>query len=216
MKRTDIFTYPIWQWDNLEIDNSKIANHAYTLRSKQPEYRNPEGYFNTNHSIKWKSYNLTEKDFLAFPETNKLMTLITELVTPCFKELNPREDIKMCLTSSWFNIYPVGAHLESHPHQGNVLSGTYYVKAKPNSGDLIYITPDVSTYYNFPPKYFYNRNNITAVKHRVPPVEHSLVVAPSNIMHSVKENNSGEDRISFTFNFNCIDVDPNTPNDRYF
>jgi len=214
MKRTDIFTYPLWQWDNLEIDNSKVANHAYTLKEKDPEYRNPEGH--TKYALKWKSYNLTTKDFLAFPETKKLMDLVMTLVQPCFKELNPRPSVRLVIDSVWFNIYPYGSQLEMHPHPGNVLSGTYYVKAKPNSGDLVYTTPDVSTYYNFPAKYFQNRNNITAVKHYVQPVEGSLVVAPSNIMHCVRDNLSDQDRISFTFNLSVKDVTMYTPNDRYF
>jgi len=214
MKRTDIFTYPIWQWDNLAIDNSKVANHAYTLRTKDPEYRNPEGH--SKYTLKWKSFNLTNKDFLPFPETAKLMKMVFDLVNPCFKELNPRPTVNLVVDSVWFNIYPPGSHLESHPHPGNVLSGTYYVKAKPECGDLVYFTPDVSTYYNFAAKYFQDRNNITAVKHYVPPVEHSLVVSPSNIQHAVKENRSDDDRISFTFNLKVIDSHTHTPNDRYF
>lgn len=214
MKRTDIFTYPIWQSDNLPIDNSKVANHAYALKDKDPEYRNPEGH--TKYALKWKSYNLTAKDFLAYPETGKLLKLIMELVDPCFKELNPRPSVNLVVDSVWFNIYPPGSHLESHPHPGNVLSGTYYVKSKPDCGDLVYLTPDISTYCNFAAKYFQDRNAITAVKHYVAPVEGSLVVAPSNIMHAVKDNRSDEDRISFTFNLKVVDSHTNTPNDRYF
>jgi uncharacterized protein (TIGR02466 family) len=214
MTRTDIFTYPIWQWNNLPIDNNKISNHAYTLRNKDPEHRNPEGH--SKYSFKWKSYNLTKKDFLAFPETKRLMDLIFENAKTCFQELNPRQSVSLILDSCWFNIYPPGSHLESHPHPGNVLAGSYYPKVSQDCGDLVFFTPDVSTYYNFAAKYFHGRNNITAVKHYVPPVEGSLVIAPSNIQHAVKENKSEDDRISFSFNFGVIDTDTYTPNDRYF
>lgn len=214
MKRTDIFAYPIWQWESLGLDNSKLANHAYTLKDKHPDHRNPEDY--SKYSLKWKSYNLTKKDFLAYPETKKLMDMIISLVEPCFKELNPRSSVRLVVDSVWFNIYPPDTQLEIHPHPGNVLSGTYYIKAKPKCGDLVYFTPDVSTYYIFSPKYFSDRNNITAVKHYISPVEGSMVLAPSNIQHAVKENKSDDDRISFSFNLGVMDTNTNTPNDRYF
>jgi len=214
VNRKDIFTYPIWTVDNLPIDNEKLANHAYTLRSKDPHHRNPEEH--SIYALKWKSYNLTKKDFLAFPETKKLMDLVMGLVEPCFRELNPRPSVSLVVDSVWFNVYPPDSQLEIHPHPGNVLSGTYYVKAKPKCGDLVYFTPDVSTYYNFAAKYFTDRNDITAVKHYIPPVEGTMVVAPSNIQHAVKENKSNEDRISFTFNLGVKDTDTYTPNDRYF
>jgi len=214
MTRTDIFTYPIWQWKDLPIDNEKISSHAYTLRSKDPEHRNPEGH--SKYSLKWKSYNLTKKDFLAFPETKKLIGLIFENAKTCFNELNPRPTVNLVLDSCWFNIYPPGSNLESHPHPGNVLAGSYYPKVPLESGDLVYLHPDISTYFNYAAKYFHNRNNITAVKHYVTPVEGALVLAPANIMHAVRENKSEGDRISFSFNFGVVDVDTYTPNDRYF
>jgi uncharacterized protein (TIGR02466 family) len=214
MKRTNIFTCPIWEWDNLPIDNSKLEHHAYTLMEKDPEFRNPEGY--SGLILKWKSYNLTAKDFLAFPETGKLIALIEKLVVPCFDELNPRDSAAFVLQEVWFNIYPPLSSLESHPHVGNVLSGSYYIKAKPNCGDLAFLTGDNSTYYNFAAKYFHNRNDVTAVKHLVKPVENSMVVAPSHIMHAVKENRSEEDRISLSFNYKVISNNTHTPNDKYF
>lgn len=214
MSRIDIFTHPIWHWNDLPIDNTKIANHAYILKDKDPEFRNPEGH--TKYALKWKSYNLTKNDFLAFPETGKLMKMVFDLAQQCFTELNPRPSVKLAIDSVWYNIYPPGSHLEAHPHPGNVLSGTYYVKGKEDSGDLVYLNPDVSTYYTFAAKYFHERNHLTAVKYYVPPVENSLVIAPSNIVHAVKDNRSDEDRISFTFNLKVIDTDTYTPNDRYF
>lgn len=215
MKRTNIFTCPIWEWDNLQIDNSKLEEHVYALMKKDPEVRNPEGYSNKVLS-KWKSYNLTPRDLVSFPETEKLINLIKQLVVPCFDELNPRDSTTFVLQETWFNVYPPAASLGSHPHVGSVLSGTYYIKANPNCGDLVFLTGDNSTYYNFAAKYFSNRNDVTAVKHFVQPVEHSLVVAPSHIMHAVGINKSEENRISFSFNFKVIGDNKYTPNDKYF
>jgi len=215
MKRTDIFVSPIWSLDNLEIDNSKLENHAQQLRQKFPDNRNPEQWQETN-VIKWKSYDLTQTDFLATPELNKLVNIVSENVNLCFLEINPRENIKLALSGVWYNIYDIGSDLEAHVHPGNCISATYYVKAPVGCGDFVVTNPDRTIPYQYTPKYFTNRNEITRVKYYLKPEVGSLVIFPSNLNHLVTANKSEEQRISISFNYKVMDEHPFPPNHKLF
>lgn len=220
MTYQNMFVIPYWRFDNLGIDNSRLVEHVHQLRSKTPDKRNPEGY--TPHDefklrgLKWKSYNLHEKDWNAVPELLDAVNKIKSLVEGCFKELEPKEHVQLELVECWYNLYPPGVGMEIHPHPGNFLSGTYYLQAKEGAGDLVYFNPDITSYYNYASKYFYDRNDVTAVKKFYPPTVGTFTCAPSNIQHAVAINTSDEDRISLSFNFRLKDDNTFTPNHKLF
>jgi uncharacterized protein (TIGR02466 family) len=215
MKRTDVFVCPIWSFENLPLDNSKLEQHAYRLREKYPEKRNPESYQTVN-ILKWKSYDLTTKDFLATPELNKLVGIVTESVNKCFLEMNPRENVTLQLSDVWYNIYDTGSTLESHPHPGNCVSATYYIKMSKDCGDFVLSSPDKTIPYQYSPKYFANRNEITREKLFITPEAGTLLCIPSNLTHWVTVNKADEQRISISFNYKVVDVNPFPPNHKLF
>jgi uncharacterized protein (TIGR02466 family) len=215
MKRTDIFVCPIWSFDNLPLDNSKLEQHAQQLREKYPEKRNPESYQTVN-LLKWKSYDLQKKDFLATPELNKLVDIVTESVNKCFLEMNPRENVTLELSDVWYNIYDTGASLESHPHPGNCVSATYYIKTPEDSGDFVIGGFDRTIPYQYSPKFFIDRNEITREKYFITPVAGSLICIPSNLIHWVTSNKSDNQRISISFNYKVMDTNPFPPNHKLF
>ena len=215
MKRQDIFVTPIWVFENLPIDNSKLEEHVQRLRNKDPESRNPENYQDIL-TVKWKSYNLNSKDFLATPELNKLISIVNDNVNECFLELNARETSKLELSDAWYNIYDVGSSLEGHTHPGNCLSATYYIKYPPNSGYFTCATGDRTNVYQYNAKYFTDRNELTREKFLYEPVVGTLIVFPSNLYHFVTPNRSDDQRISMAFNHKLITDNKFTPNHRLF
>ena len=215
MKRTDCFVTPVWVVDNLPIDNSKLIDHAHLLRIKNPEKRNPESYQEVN-VLKWKSYDLSTTEILTVPELSKLVNLVILYANECFAELNPRDNAKLEFQDIWYNIYDVGADLESHVHPGNCISATYYVKAQDNCGDFVIGTADRSASYQYSPRFFKDRNKFTSVKQYFKAVTNSLLLIPSNAMHWVTTNRSNEERISISFNLKLTGDNKFPPNHRLF
>jgi uncharacterized protein (TIGR02466 family) len=217
MKRTDCFVTPVWVIDNLQIDNSKLIEHAQQLRIKNPEKRNPESYQEVN-VLKWKSFDLSAVEILAVPELAKLVKLVKGYADECFAEMNPRDNAKLDFKDIcvWYNIYDVGADLESHVHPGNCISATYYIKSQDNCGDFAIGTADRSTTYQYNPKFFKERNEFTSVKQFFKPKVNSLIMIPSNIMHWVTPNRSNEERISISFNLKVTGDNKFPPNHRLF
>jgi len=215
MKRTDCFVTPVWVVDNLPIDNSTLIDHAHLLRHKNPEKRNPEAY-QTINVLKWKSYDLGTVEILAVPELKKLIELVYTYAIMCFAEMNPRENAKLELQDIWYNIYDIGVDLESHVHPGNCISATYYIKAQDKCGDFGIATTDRSISYQYSPKFFKDRNELTSVKQFFKAVPNSLIIIPSNVMHWVTPNKSNEERISISFNFKVTGDNKFPPNHRLF
>lgn len=221
MARENMFSIPIWKFKDLEFNDNELERHAYLLKSKDPESRNPEGYSTISkdqriRGVKWKSYQLGKKDYIGTPALDKAVSTVTGIVEQCFKELQPKSHVSIELEACWYNIYAPGVGMEIHPHPGNVISAIYYIKSKEGSGDIVYFNPDVSAYYNYSPKYFFDRNDITAVKYFYSPVVGTLICAPSHIQHAVGINMSDEDRICLVFNFKVKDDNPHTPNHKLF
>lgn len=215
MNRQDIFVTPIWNIDELPIDNSKLLEHALRLRDKEPTKRNPE-QFQTARVYKWKSYNLTEIDYLAVPELKKLVDLVTSYVNQAAQEIDLRDTTSLKISDLWYNIYDKGVDLEGHIHPGNFLSATYYIKAQEDCGDLLFRTSNHTIYYQYNPKTISNRNNITAVAWNMKAIENRLVIHPSNVYHSVSSNQSNDQRVSITFNYQIVDSNRFPPNHRLF
>lgn len=88
----------------------------------------------------------------------------------------------------WLNINPPGTYNELHSHETPIgenyasadYSGVYYVSVPEDSGQLV----------------FKDSENVE----RLTPLDHMLVLFPSNIWHGVNPNNSQYDRISIAFN----------------
>ena len=90
-------------------------------------------------------------------------------------------------------------------HENSLLSGVYYLDAPKDAGGIVFvkgyneqeifpmaITPKVSEY---------NYVNSKQMTFKVNPGK--LVIFPSNLMHSVEENKSNNDRYSLAFNLFC-------------
>jgi uncharacterized protein (TIGR02466 family) len=107
------------------------------------------------------------------------------------------------ITQSWVNKQAINALHEKHIHTNSILSGTIYISVDENTGDLFLFKStlnkrmminSIDEYNDFTYDYYIFRPKIF-----------DMYIFPSNLYHSVGENNSTIDRISLSFNtfYNC-------------
>ena len=100
-------------------------------------------------------------------------------------------------TECWLNIYSEGHAQEIHQHANAVVSGIYYVKAPPGSGDLLIHSPYADVMLD-PPECKPNGLNIKVMP--ITPKEGMMILFRSFVKHSVRPTRCKEERISIAFN----------------
>ena len=110
------------------------------------------------------------------------------------------------IQSMWFNVSSKGNFNWRHAHVGSVHSGTYYVKAPPDSGDIVFFNPNyfaaLSAWVRVLPNGSETDNIIKAVRPNevyVKPHKNLFTMFPSWLEHCVKPNETDEKRISVAF-----------------
>ena len=103
---------------------------------------------------------------------------------------------KLALKRGWVNHHKTGQSLVTHNHGNVTVVCTYYIKAPPNSGDLILYDPRGGVNWGWEVE-----GGIVGVKHiRVQPKEGTLVIFPGFLLHAVDINRSPQPRISLSSN----------------
>ena len=151
---------------------------------------------------KWKTNinnNFTSKEVYVFDNLlgNKSF-LVNEIQhhinNYCEKILGEKPALKP--TQSWLNFNPPGTSHHKHCHGNSIVSGVLYFKTTPKSGALVLHKREFFTIKNSTINNTTFNNDI----YRVFPKEHTLILFPSSLEHSVDNNESDETRISLAFN----------------
>lgn len=101
---------------------------------------------------------------------------------------------------SWINIFRPGMQEMQHAHEGSILSGSYYVEAPENCGDLIFQDPIGERRCH---RAFTNtgvKTPQTATEMSYPPKPGRFLMFESWMQHAVLGNKSGKIRISIAVN----------------
>jgi len=103
----------------------------------------------------------------------------------------------------WMNVMPQGAYHTMHIHPQSVLSGTYYVQASKKTSSIKFEDPRMCSFMNAP-----LISEAAPQTHQrfyeIHPKVGEVVLFESWIRHEVSENQSPEDRISISFNYDWI------------
>ena len=114
-------------------------------------------------------------------------------------------DVEFYFLNSWIVKHYPKDWAQEHMHENSLLSGVYYLDTPKDAGGIVFvkgyneqeifptaITPKVSEY-----------NYVTSKQMTFKVNPGKLVIFPSNLMHSVEENKSNNNRYSLAFNLFC-------------
>lgn len=144
-------------------------------------------------STGYSSFN-NASNLLLLPEFNDVFSLIKPTITEFFSRLDFTG--KWDFINSWTNVYPQGAYVPPHNHGTAHWSGTYYVGADVDCGDLILTDPKEYALSNEPEGTRYRGNT----RITIPVTPGKLIVFPGYLKHESERNQSGADRIVISFN----------------
>ena len=189
------FSTPIWSAKiaNYKDVNEELLNYISNLREQ-----NPEGIrkSNTNgwHSKDFDLNNKTPKKFIYAVSSN-INTAFNDMDWDIEKQI-----IK--IKSIWAIINEKGAYNDRHHHGNSALSAAYYVRAPKDCGDIVFYDPRPAPVFSHP--IAKKPNILNATVNSITPDEGLLVLFPSYLDHSVKPNQSSNQRIVISFNVNLI------------
>ncbi len=102
------------------------------------------------------------------------------------------------ITGCWANVNSTGASHAIHSHPNNFLSGVYYVQVQPGADTVNFHDPRPQTGIIRPPITELTAQNTDQVVVNVS--KGTLLMFPAYLSHSVSRNESGQPRISISFN----------------
>ena len=171
-----------------------------------------------NYNLEQKLYDLQKQDKVGSPKSNvkgwhskedlylhegfkEVTQDIMFQAQECFNALSVERKYGPEMTGLWGMINPPGSRNNVHTHPYNYLSGVYYLKTPPKSGNLVFLEPKPQAEVLSPPK---KKDASIHLAHSVDfePKENTLIFFPSWLQHEVKINSSNEDRVILSFNIN--------------
>ena len=102
----------------------------------------------------------------------------------------------------WININYKGSHNKSHQHPQSDYSLVWYVKTPDNCGDIVFENPNLFTQFNSLQRLNYPNYDLD---YRITPQVGDCYLFPSDLRHTVEENQSDSDRISISANLVFVD-----------
>jgi len=186
MEMMDLFSVPILE-KTFDFDLAEIQHNCYFKR----EIDCGNNVSNVNG---WQSSRFKVDD-------SPLDYFFDEILVNA-KEFAEKISIKSNLTmdAAWININGPGAYNQVHDHPGCVLSGVFYAKAPENCGNIEFRHPFLSKMERDWSHITKEYNQYNSQVWRFTPKENTAYIFPSWLDHQVFANNSGEDRISISFN----------------
>ena len=189
------FSTPVWinEINNYEDINTDLKKYLYLEKEK-----NPKGTKKSNISG-WHSedFDLKNESFKNFIKE------ISKNIGNAVKDMSwDLESQIVKITSMWAIINSKNAFNEKHHHGNSALSAAYYVKAKKNSGDIMFFDPRQANVFHHPISSEVNK--INSQVQSVTPKAGTLILFPSYLEHKVNPNLSDEDRIVISFNVSLI------------
>jgi len=109
-------------------------------------------------------------------------------------------DPRLQMTNLWINIVPRYTYHSFHLHPGSVISGTYYLKVPPKSGDIKFEDPRVQCFMGSVPRKE-NAKLQNRRYHSIEPKAGKILLFESWLKHEVTQNWAKQDRISLSFNY---------------
>ena len=183
---------------NIPIIQDVISKESYLLIKEEViEYLNQ----NQNHlNTPWDCP--TQTSLFLPPERNfenkNIKNEIKKITTNYLKEWEFNEKLNLQVLGLWVNVSHKGSFQEYHRHNNfehkSLFSGTLYIEANENSGNLNLINPIDAILNNLP------SSNKIKTNYSITPFPGLIVSFPSFLGHYVGENKNNNNRISVSWN----------------
>lgn len=115
-------------------------------------------------------------------------------------DIDPKE-LKM--SSCWINIMPTDVIHTMHMHPLSVISGTYYVQTPKNCSSIKFEDPRMDSFMASPPRK-HDAKDINQRFYSLKPEAGNVVLFESWLRHEVPRNDSNQERISISFNYDWV------------
>jgi uncharacterized protein (TIGR02466 family) len=181
---TTIFQHKLVESESLNVS---LCQEIYAMQAHQPT-------MDDGRSNNWQSQDNLHMLTAFAPLTDCVHEAVQQIL-----EFMRYAYEAFVITSMWANILRPGEAHAPHMHANNLLSGVYYVKSSDSELSRIYYQDPRGQSGIFVPRikeYTHENANLWSF----PSEEGTMFVFPSWLVHFVKPNTSGEDRISISFN----------------
>jgi len=180
------FPTVIWSAMIHKVNNDEIKSWAYE-KQKQDTGRVISNYGG------WQSNDIQAGECSAI---DKLIAHLNTEIKECANQVGLPE---LELYNLWVNINPSGSYNHLHNHVGSVLSGSYYVDATPEQGNIQFERNDNAEYHI--PTNVLKETYYTSTRATYAAKTGALYIFPGWLKHSVQGNFTKQDRISIAFNY---------------
>jgi len=193
MKDNHLLLFPTFVWVTEELlserENNKIAEHILSVKDNvsgegelrwHSRHKSPKNSFNKNYS---------------HPVFTNLLGLIDDKAKQYAKSIKFQE-WRISSRNWWWNVYDEGNYQEFHGHLPFYFSGVYFCKAPEKSSPLIFKHPNFNYHVHA-----YEQNEYNSDSKAIQPVERSLIIFPSNLIHCVPPGTNKDPRITISFNY---------------
>ena len=187
----NLFNCPVYN-SLLKLNNKDLEEHCYLLKKKD------EGRILSNKGG-WQSNLITTDTILL---NNFLKTTLEHIKKYC-NLFEIKSSYVPYIHQLWININQYKDFNSHHVHSDSFISGVYYVKSDALiSGNIVFYSPNhLLKCMMLNDDWFDNFNEINSIKWEFKPIQDTLYLFPSYLVHEANPNmNKNSDRISIAFN----------------
>lgn len=181
--------------------NRELLEQCYLVRDTDNEGQD----WSAEHYVNgYTSYGSITDLHRRFPHFEELSRQIDKHVRKFARFLEmDLQGGRLEMTSCWVNIMPTHTVHSLHLHPLSVISGTYYVKTPKGSSSIKFEDPRLDRFMAAPPK-LPNARMRNQPFMTVAPEAGQVALWESWLRHEVPPNQSAEDRVSISFNYDWL------------
>ncbi len=177
----------------------ELLKESYKIRNHDAE---GQKWSKKNYPGGYTSYSSLSELYKMSSTFEALKKRLDREILSFAKDLDmDTKNYKLEITNLWINIVPPKTYHALHLHPLSTLSGTIYLQVPKNSGQIKFEDPRLSNFMGSLP-----RTHEAAEENKrfifLDPKVGQLALWESWLRHEVLQNQSSEDRVSLSFNYN--------------
>jgi uncharacterized protein (TIGR02466 family) len=190
MNLLPIYSIPLWQSEYPEFEEHK---EIFLKVVKEYKEQNPTSETSKSNVAGYQSPNTLQ-------QVEELRPLFEYICQIGFRACADLEfiDCDIAMTAAWLNINDSRQCMNSEHVHSDVFSGVFYLQAPEGSGKFGLQNPAINGMWSGC-KLTSQKNQFTAERICIDPIEGNIILFPSYLPHSVQTNDHDEERISVGF-----------------